>query len=432
MTRTPSDAPLRILPSPTDITAMVISSIALVQDEFAQTAALDYWDMSAAEHHEVVARLKAAARAEGAGELLGAVDAALNGPLQPGPARRLAELAEPGIALGCDTRSADGPPERQQAWRALALQAVRADAASRLSMHLGESPAQVAPVAAADVPAPGPVAPGAGRPTVTVVIPFRDRSADRSRLRNLLACLSALGDQSLPREEYRIVAVEADVEPRHAELIRQRADHYLHLPCDGHFNKSWAVNAGVVQAGGDAEIICVHDADILVGHDFLERNVTRFRSPGHQAHWPFRDPLCMDPASTDLAITRRCVEGARDIPLGLIGGVRLRQPPGHCIWVRSGTFHRVGGLDERFEGWGGEDLDFAFRLNVVVPVDRFDDVLLHMFHPRPQITQNGQRFYAGRTLLTWSPSGPIGQLSGPAGSVDDDLAGIMQLPVGGA
>jgi hypothetical protein len=83
-------------------------------------------------------------------------------------------------------------------------------------------------------------------------------------------------------------------------------------------------------------------------------------------------------------------------------------------------------MDERFEGWGGEDLDFVFRLDIAGPVDRYDDLLVHMFHPRPQITEDGRRFYAGRQLLTWRPAGPIGQLDAPGKSIDDDLAGQIE------
>ncbi len=442
------DSSYRYLPAPEDITASVINSIVLINDEFSQTAALDYWDMSAAEHHRVVSCLRSAAHtltpATGSGgELISALDTVLRGPMRLDLTRRLAELITPGITLGRGAQRSAGDPlaSQQQAWRALVMQAVRADAVSRLYVHLSDGHTDAATVAAADIPArvdlfagpdfPEPgnsrTAPGRTGAVVTVVIPFRDRSADQCRLRNMLACLSAFADQSLPRPEYRLVVVELDSEPRHAELIRQRADCYVFLPCTGHFNKAWGVNAGVVQAGSDSEILCICDGDILVDRDFLERNLSKFSARGHQAHWPFCDPLCMDPVSTDAAITRRCLMGEPEIPLDIISGVRLRQPPGACIWVRTDAFHRIGGMDERFEGWGGEDLDFAFRLNVVGPVDRFDDLLLHMFHQRPQITQDGRRFYAGRRLLTWRPAGSIGQLDAPAGSIDDDLAGLMQV-----
>jgi hypothetical protein len=422
-------------PEPGEVAASVLSSTVVSADEFAQEAALDYWDMSAAAHREVVALLRAALAATpaadgGGADGLAALDAVLAAPARPDLIAALAALVGPGIALARAERPAGGPAAGE--WRALAAQAVRADVTTRLYMHTGTGyRARVPEVTAADLSRlasdPGPAASGSGaEPEAVIVIPFRDRTPGRGRLRNLLACLRALGDQSLPRSRYRIVVVELDAEPRHARLIGERADACLFLSCPGHFNKAWGVNAGVVQAGDGSGVICILDADVLVDRDFLARNLSRFGIRGHQAHWPFRDPLCLDPPSANAAVSQRCVEGKPDVDPELVRGVHLRQPPGHCVWLRDGLFRRIGGMDERFEGWGGEDLDFVYRLNVVGPLDRFDDRLLHLYHPRPQITRDGERFYAGRQLLTWRPAGPIGQPEGPCGSVGDDLAGIIR------
>ncbi len=64
------------------------------------------------------------------------------------------------------------------------------------------------------------------------------------RLRNLLACLLALRDQSYPRDGYRVTVVETDGVPRWRDVIAPYADHYLFAANSGDFNKSWAVNVG--------------------------------------------------------------------------------------------------------------------------------------------------------------------------------------------
>ncbi|HEY1618890.1 MAG TPA: galactosyltransferase-related protein [Streptosporangiaceae bacterium] len=427
-------------PEAGEVAASVLSSVVVSADEFAQEAALDYWDMSAAAHREVVALLRGALAAtpaadDGGAAGLAALDAVLAAPARPDLIAVLAGLIGPGVAMACAEQPAGGPAAGE--WRALAGQAVRADVTTRLYMHTGTGYRASVPEVTAAVlsrpdgdaaPGPGPVPvqdPGTA-PAAVIVIPFRDRSDGQGRLRNLLACLRALGDQSVPRPRYRTVVVELDAEPRHEKVIGDRADQYLFLSCPGHFNKAWGVNAGVVQAGNNSPVICILDADVLVDRDFLARNLARFGTRGHQAHWPFRDPLCLDPPSANAAVTQRCIEGKPDVDPELVRGVHLRQPPGHCVWLRDGLFRRIGGMDERFEGWGGEDLDFVYRLNVVGPLDRYDDRLLHLYHPRPQITKDGERFYAGRQLLTWRPAGPIGQPDGPCGSVGDDLAGIIR------
>jgi hypothetical protein len=400
-------------PAMSAIADCIVSSVVLCSDEFMQTSALDYWEMSASAHQAVLGELERLTDGTPAAAALAAVRA--------NPASPHAVAALRRACLEQLTCCGHG-------WELVANLALAADHISRVWAEIGagyrEEPA---PVTAADIPPPL-TADGRDDARVAVIIPFRDRSADGARLRNLLACLYALGDQSLDRRAYRIITVEADDRPRWAEQLRDRSEVYVFVPCDGHFNKAWAVNAGVVQAASDCEILCILDADILADRDFLRRNVERFGQPGAQAHWPFVDPLCLDAAATHVAIAQRCQRGMSQAPIDELRGARLRRPPGHCVWLRASLFHRVGGFDERFAGWGGEDLDFVFRLDVVAAVDRYPDPLLHMYHPRPQVRQDGRPFYAGRQLLTWHPVTPIGQLTGPAESIDADVASLIEDP----
>lgn len=313
-------------------------------------------------------------------------------------------------------------------WGAVMKAAQAADHVSRISIDTGtDYDPTVRLVTAADIPAPLTLHPGGKAAQIAVIIPFRDRSDDQARLRNLLACLHALGDQSLDRDAYRVITVEIDDRPRWADALNSRSDSYVFAPWAGHFNKAWGVNVGVVQSASDCGILCILDADMLVDRHFLLRNARRFASRGAQAHWPFFDPLCLDSAATNAAISARCLKSQPWIPPRTLRGVRLRRPPGHCVWVRTALFHRIGGMDERFEGWGGEDLDFAFRLGITGAVDRYPDQMLHMYHVRPCVKQDdGKRFYAGRQLLDWHPVTPIGQLAGPATSCTSDVAGIIE------
>jgi hypothetical protein len=80
--------------------------------------------------------------------------------------------------------------------------------------------------------------------SVQIVIPFGDDAAG-GRVRNLLACLRALGDQSVPRHDYTVTVVEASAAPLWQPLIEPVTDVYLLARKPGAFNKSWAVNVGV-------------------------------------------------------------------------------------------------------------------------------------------------------------------------------------------
>jgi len=95
---------------------------------------------------------------------------------------------------------------------------------------------------------------------------------------------------------------------------------------------------------------------------------------------------------------------ARDFPEA---GVRHETNPG-LFWslafaIRAGTFRRLGGFDEAFRGYGGEDTDFGFRAHAAgLPLlfvggamachqhhESFDPPIQHLDH----IVANAQRFH---------------------------------------
>jgi hypothetical protein len=290
-----------------------------------------------------------------------------------------------------------------------------AECNSRIGYHLGAGyGGPGAAVRAQDLLAMPPRAGygGPGDPEVLVVVPFRERGPQGWRLRNLLACLLALRDQSVPRDSYQVVVVESDDEPRWREVIRPFADHYLFAAKAGAFNKSWAVNVGVVNTPGRPEVICILDADVLPDRDFIARNAARFRRPGRMGHLTYRDMWCLDQHCTSWAIDQRVRRGAPEVSADGLRVFALRRPPGCCVWVRAGAYHRIGGMDERFEAWGGEDNDFAQRLDLNAAFDIYDDVLLHMHHPSTAaLRADGEILNAHIPPLSWRPDAEIGVIS---------------------
>lgn len=268
---------------------------------------------------------------------------------------------------------------------------------------------------------------------VLIVIPFQDRSRDRSRLRNLLACLLSLRDQSCPRERYQVTVVESDEAARWAEVIGPRADHYLFARKPGPFNKSWTVNVGVTHAPGQPEVICVLDADVLADRDFVTRNAARFRSPGTGGHLTYRNMLSLDEPATCRAIRDRVHQRSAEASPDHFRGFLLRRPPGCCVWVRADAFRRIGGMDERYEGWGGEDYDFAHRLDLEAPLDYYDDWLLHMHHP-PSAFIREDGGLVDIPPLSWQPAEPIGRLDrfvpGDQPTESPEPAGLPGAPGG--
>jgi hypothetical protein len=273
-----------------------------------------------------------------------------------------------------------GRSRRRDAVEPILWRAWQARTHARIGYHLGAAVGrdEVPPVG--DPGDPGPAG-GDGPVAALVVIPFRDRSPHGERARNVIASLRSLHDQAAPAGEIHVVVVEFDASPRWRDRLERAADRYVFAPSSGPFNKSWAVNLGVGMAQQPADLICVLDADILVDRDFVSRNVERFNHPAAGAHLPFRDVLYLDERSSRLAIDGRCRDGQPAVRLEEVRGFQVRRAPGGCVWLRSDVFEAVNGFDERFEDWGGEDLDFVLRLQLATAIHFYDDALLHLWHP---------------------------------------------------
>jgi hypothetical protein len=230
-------------------------------------------------------------------------------------------------------------------------------------------------------------------PLVHVVIPFRDHG--ESRARNLMACLNALRDQSLPAERYTVTVVENDNRQRWAQAIEPAVDDYRFIRSSGPFNKSWTVNVGVRTAAADAALICVLDADILPDPDFLRRYADLLTS-GDAVGCRFFEMHCMDAASSATAIKLRLSGPARTVPSGRLRRYVITHVPGACHWVTRKTFLAMNGMDERYQGWGREDNDFVARLAEQGRLIQSDEPLLHMEHERPLMrTPDGGLFNMG-------------------------------------
>jgi predicted glycosyltransferase involved in capsule biosynthesis len=81
------------------------------------------------------------------------------------------------------------------------------------------------------------------------------------------------------------------------------------------------------------------------------------------------------------------------------------------VWLPARTFARIGGMDERFSGWGGEDQDFIWRIARHVPLRRYSDPMTHLNHARaPHRAEDGRPFHAEIRFCSWPGDSAIGAL----------------------
>ncbi len=214
---------------------------------------------------------------------------------------------------------------------------------------------------------------------LTFVIPHRGRA----RVPGLIAVLrSVLAQQDVPVE---CIVVEQNA-AREVEGLPEGV-RYIHLPHpsgDDAWRKCWAFNVGV--AAAQTDIVVCHDSDILVPMDY-GREILRLMA---EADWEIvhlhRFLFCLDEADT-----ARVVQSGQ-LASGIIPE-RVRQGwKGGTLAIRRESYFRVGGFDESFVGWTGEDMEFYDRCRVLKGW-RFGYLpFIHLWHPpQPSKVSAGDR-----------------------------------------
>ncbi|MBS2966757.1 glycosyltransferase [Actinocrinis puniceicyclus] len=374
----------------------VADAVVLKADDGAQAANPYYWHRA----QDQLAAVLGEITAYGDADLSAATAGLLADPRSVAAWQRVCDLV---AALD------DGPGGKTEG---IALAAWDVVAKSRLGYHVGDEydPGTPADEGWRSWPAAVPTRTSYAEPLAHIVIPFRDRTEHAVRARNLAACLASLGDQTQDRSLYRVTVVESDDAPRWQELIELHADEYLFARKPDSFSKCWSVNAGVVNTSRPAPLVCILDADALVDADFVRRNTDRFLREGTGALLPFRNLFYLDAPASARAIADRCSARLPDADPRGLRGFLVHRAPGVCMWLRRDVFDAVGGMDERFEGWGREDIDFVLRVQLATAFDIYDDRMLHLHHPSSAQLDNGHTVNAHIPLLSWVPDGPIGRL----------------------
>lgn len=200
---------------------------------------------------------------------------------------------------------------------------------------------------------------------VPILAPFRPAAADRTRLWGF--CRQWWADQL----GWPIIEGDHEGDP---------------------YNRSKARNAAAA-AAGDWEVAVFVDADVIL-YDIA------------QVH-----------AAVEVASTRQILTFAhnewRSLPADatervLAGGDPSGEPPveanpntfSSCYAVPRGLFDQLGGFDERFIGWGWEDLAFMWACGTFGNhFERVPGTVYHLWHDRPAGSQEDGPTYAANEAL---------------------------------
>jgi len=195
-------------------------------------------------------------------------------------------------------------------------------------------------------------------PRVSFIIGHRGME----RLPHLLTTIRSIaGQRDVPVE---CIVVEQSERPEvHAHLpawVR-----YVHTPAgpSDPYGRSWALNAGARHARG--EVLILHDSDMVV-----PRGYAAAASAAIAAGCDFANLI-------RYVFYLRTAELTFDAPPERV----VQNTQGGSIVARHDAYFDIGGFDEDFVGWGGEDNDFWDRASTR-RVQRHGSVpMIHLWHP---------------------------------------------------
>jgi predicted glycosyltransferase involved in capsule biosynthesis len=211
----------------------------------------------------------------------------------------------------------------------------------------------------------------------SIVTTFRGNGGARER--NLAAVL----DWLRPIPEAEIIVVEQDCQPSMEAALAARGISYCFAFNPGPFNKSWGLNVGFRHCR--AEVVVFADADLILNRNALESSIALCRSE-FDAVKPY-DRLI----DLTLEETQQVLTGQHLVREYRSGEKPNREGIGEFICfcgglfvVRREVFEELGGFDERFTGWGGEDDAMTIKLQTLLSSTHViaGQTAWHLWHER--------------------------------------------------
>lgn len=241
---------------------------------------------------------------------------------------------------------------------------------------------------------------GEGPPELSVLIGHRGLE----RLPLLLATLESIAAQ----EEVRLecVVIEQDHQPRIAGALPAWVRH-LHAPlpsAEAPYNRSHTFNMGARVARAPA--LLLHDNDMLVPRGYARRLLERLAA-GYEV---------VNPKRFVFYLTRHHSQAV------LAGAAAFDQQPaeaivqnleaGGSLAITRRAYSQLGGMDEAFSGWGGEDNEFWDRCLTLPTWIWGYEPIVHLWHAGQPLKgqSHNPNLDRARSLLRLSPRERILQL----------------------
>jgi hypothetical protein len=196
--------------------------------------------------------------------------------------------------------------------------------------------------------------------------------------------------------DYTVWLMEADAAPTfHWSDLGDPKIRHVFVHDTGPFPKARLVNLGVLMA--KSPIICMHDADMIANPYYLNAAVNALMDDDKS------DVLCpfLRVLNVSGELRKSFIESGDyntlspfledDLPAEI--NVLYENTPGAINVFKRAEFVRIGGLDPRFTGWGGEDDDLLVRAGRLgIRWHSFGDARAALFHLNHDSGSRNQNF----------------------------------------
>lgn len=208
------------------------------------------------------------------------------------------------------------------------------------------------------------------------------RDSDEKRRRNLIYTCKYIKSLGL-----NVLVIEQDATPKIEELCKSINVKYAFIKNSGLFNRAWGFNC--FKNFVVAKKVFLADNDIILDKNILYDTINALDI--YDVVRPFNGYACYyDEDATQLLTNTNTKTHPNTFKLvnihNLSGGV--------CSFCVDSFYNKLGGFDERFEGWGGEDDELHnHMLHVGVSIYSFSNVAVHLNHERNHNEGNWQPHY---------------------------------------
>lgn len=199
------------------------------------------------------------------------------------------------------------------------------------------------------------------------------------------------------------------------EYCRARWEQYLpDVPVfeghhdDGPFNRAAAINRAARLAGDDWDVGVVIDSDIMRSTSAVREAIRTAHRTG-QVTWSHRRWRGVSEQAT-ARVLKTGHDFGPELDRDELDLVVDRTTPlswSCCIAIPHAVFDDLGGFDERFRGWGFEDMAFQASVAGLYGYRRVEGDVVHLWHPR-----SGERIAEGEGRATAAPEYVVNALLG--------------------